>query len=164
MENEEKAEGTVGKIQITADEQASASNEEMNYQLQGSFSSGSGMVFFLVYKFISPQVYKPIYKSEIKSSRNGVFSWEKTSSLVQDLCSDDPEREIRIEFFKSEKSGLNKNKGYITFNLAQLKEGQRLFSLHNSDGKTTKYQITFSQVAFSQRYSFLEYIFGGCEI
>lgn len=82
------------------------------------------MVFFLVYKFISPQVYKPVYKSEIQQSHKGVFKWERASSLVQDLCSDDPEREIRIEFFKSEKSGLNKNKGYITLNLAQLREGQ----------------------------------------
>lgn len=81
------------------------------------------MYFFLVYKFISPQVYKPVYKSEITASRNGIFSWEKASSLVQDLCSDDPEREMKIEFFKSEKSGINKNKGHIVFNLAQIREG-----------------------------------------
>lgn len=83
----------------------------------------SGMNFFLVYKFISPQVYKPVYKSEIMFSLNGIFLWKPCSILTSELCNEDPEREIKIEFFKSQKSGLNKNLGYINLNLGQLKEG-----------------------------------------
>jgi hypothetical protein len=76
------------------------------------------MNFFLVHKFISPQVYKPVYKSEIMASLNGKFSWKSLAILTSEMANEDPDREIKVEFFKSQKSGLNKNIGYITFNLA----------------------------------------------
>lgn len=118
----------------------------------------------MVHKFISPQVFKPVYKSEIMASKKGVFEWAQNSTLVQELCGDDPEREIRIEFFKSQKSGLNRNKGYISFTLAQIREGTHEYHLHGADGKATKHMITLQNVGFEVRHSFLEYIFGGCEI
>lgn len=73
--NESKGEGKAGKISITADEHAGNNNECMTYKLSGKFKDNGGLNFFMVYKFISPQVYKPIYKSEITPSKNGLFSW-----------------------------------------------------------------------------------------
>lgn len=164
LEYENRAEGASGMIKITADEHAGTSNEAMTYKLSGRFDYPTGLIFFLVHKFIAPGVYKPVYKSEISGAKNGEFSWEKNTTLIQELCSQDPEREIRIEFFKSKKSGLNKNKGYITTNLAQIKEGNRTFFLHGRDGKPTKYEIKFDFIGFENRHSFLEYIFGGCQM
>lgn len=40
-----------------------------------------------------------------------------------DLCKDEIEREIKIDFFRSVPSGKHKNLDSVTFNLAQLKEG-----------------------------------------
>lgn len=75
LEYDHRAEGASGRIKITADEHAGNSSEALAYKISGSFSQNAGMMFFLVYKFISPQVYKPVYKSEITASKNGVFSW-----------------------------------------------------------------------------------------
>ena len=156
--------GKSGRIKITADERSGGNNEELSYRLSGTFPSNDGMNFFMVYKFISPQVYKPVYKSEIMASLNGAFMWKPCSILTSELANEDPEREIRVEFFKSQKSGLNKNLGYISLNLGQLKEGTRDFPLLRTNGKPTEYQITFEVADFDQRHSFLEYVFGGCQI
>ena len=92
------------------------------------------MNFFLVHKYISNNVYKPLYKSEIMASLNNCFTWKQSSMLTSDMCNEDPDREIRIEFFKSQKSGLHKNLGYVNVTLGGLKEGQREFNLCNNKG------------------------------
>ena len=68
---------------------------------------------------------------------------------------------MRLEFFKSQKSGKHRNLGFITCNIAQLKEGTLNFM---TQGKVKNQQVTFHDVVFHKRHSFLEYIFGGCEI
>lgn len=133
----------------------------MSYRLSADFADTSGYNFFLVYKFISPQNFKPVYKSEIMASLNGVYLWKPCSILTSELCNEDPEREIRIEFFKSQKSGLNKNLGTITLNLGQLKDGTFNYDLKKNN-RATKDTVKFESCDFQRRSSFLEYIFGGC--
>lgn len=73
--------------------------------------------------------FKPIYKSEITSSIGGRYSWNLVSITTSEMANEDPEREIRIEFFKSQKSGKHVNLGYASCNIAQLREGQLEFNL-----------------------------------
>jgi len=70
-----------------------------------------------------------LYKSETKAASAGQHKWNMVNLLTSELANDDVEREIRMEFFESAKSGKHVNKGYISFNLAQLKEGTREFNL-----------------------------------
>ena len=50
-------------------------------------------------------------------------------------------------------------------NLAQIKDGTREFLIADKKGKTEpSRQITFAQMDIKKRHSFLEYVFGGCEI
>ena len=86
--------------------------------MSGSFTSQDGFNFFLVHKFMGPGQYKPVYKSEITSCLGGRFSWNLVSILTSELANEDPEREIRIEFFKSQKSGKHINLGYVSCNIA----------------------------------------------
>ena len=153
--------GSSGAIRIRADEKQGKNDEEMSFELRADFSSTDGYNFFLVSKFISVGTYKPVYKSEIKDTINDSFSWNHTSILTSELANEDPEREIRIEFFKSQKSGKHTNLGYISCNLAQLKrEGEREFKLNKGKNGT----VTFTRCIFNKRNTFLEYVFGGCEI
>ena len=55
-------------IKITGEERQGENNEEMNFELKADFNSTDGYNFFLVHKFIGVGVYKPVYKSEIKSA------------------------------------------------------------------------------------------------
>ena len=86
---------------IIADEKQGMNNEEANFNLSGEFTSQDGLNFFLIHKFMGPNNFKPVYKSEITSSINGRFSWNLVSILTSELANEDPEREIRVEFFKS---------------------------------------------------------------
>jgi len=136
-------------------------NEECNFKVSAEFADTSGYNFFLIHKNISGQAWKPVYKSEITTSINKRFSWNRISILTAELCNEEPEREIRVEFFKSSKTGKHKNLGFITCNLAQIKEGTYNYM---TQGKSKNQQVTFSEVNFHKRHSFLEYVFGGCEI
>ena len=110
---------------------------------------------------MGPNNYKPVYKSEITSSINGRFTWNLVSILTSELANEDPEREIRIEFFKSQKSGKHVNLGYFPCNLAMLREGTIEYTL---TGRAKNQRVRFQGLNFHKRHTFLEYIFGGCEI
>lgn len=69
---------------------------------------------------------------------NGVYEWNTVSLLTSEMANEDVDREIRIEFFKSQKSGRHTNLGVINFNIAQLKENTLTFSLINRRGTDTK--------------------------
>ena len=110
---------------------------------------------------MGPNNFKPVYKSEITSSLNGRYSWNLVSILTSELANEDPEREIRFEFFKSQKSGKHVNLGYFSCNIAQLREGT---VQHDIVGRGRNQSVRFEDLNFHKRHTFLEYIFGGCEI
>ena len=76
------------------------------------------------------------------------------------MANEDIEREIRFEFFKSAKSGKHTNLGQFSCTMAQLKEGTLEFNLN----KGRNQRCRFDNLVFNKRHTFLEYIFGGCEI
>jgi hypothetical protein len=81
------------------------------------------------------------------------------------LCNEDPDREIRLEFFKSQKSGIHTNLGFVNFTISALREGTREFPMLKKNGMAIKNSaVTFSVANFNKRHSFLEYVFGGCDI
>ena len=89
-----------------------------------SFSDGKNrgeMLFFLMYRMQSGQggrnnVWKPVYKSELKSNDNSVrgssdFIWNQFSVMVQDICGGDLDKEVKVEVFRSSKNGRHANLG-----------------------------------------------------
>ena len=118
LECSDRPVGKSGIIKITADEKQGKNNEECSFALRGTFSDMSGMNFYIIHKYIGPRVFKPIYKSEIKENLNGCFDWNFISLLTSEMANEELEREIRIEFFKSSKTGMHANLGFITLNLA----------------------------------------------
>lgn len=111
-------------------------------------------------------IWKPVYKSEVKPNiggRNGPtkFEFNQFSLLVSDLCAGDKDKEIKIEFFKSQKSGKHINIGQSLYTVQELEENQAIeLAVTKQEGATLK----FSKLSFKQRNSFLNYIFGGCEL
>ena len=72
--------------------------------------------------------------------------------LTSELANEEPEREIRIEFFKSQKSGKHTNLGYLSCNIAQLKENELDYTLNKGKGR----KIKFERCNFHRRNTFLE--------
>lgn len=65
-----------GRIVIQAEEVSATANAEMvifNPVAKGLNSSS--LCFFIIYRFIAPGKYTPIYKSEIKKPVSGAYNW-----------------------------------------------------------------------------------------
>ena len=78
------------------------------------------------------------------------------------MCASDDEKDIKIEFFVSSKNGKHKNIGSTIFTINELKE-----QMEHSKFPLIKQKeafLTFNKLEIKKRNSFLEYIFGGCEI
>lgn len=131
------------------------------------------ILFFLVYRMHKESnlpggahIWKPIYKSEIKAQTNNrqklEFVFNQLSLLKSDVCASLDDREVKVEFFISSKNGRHKNIGSVLFTVNDLKEqmqGTRLPIVKQKDAF-----LAFQKLEIKKRNSFLEYIFGGCEI
>ena len=85
--------------------------------------------------------------------------------LTADLSGDDIEREIRIDFLQSSKAGKHKHIGQTTLTLAALKEGTREYAITDKKQKPLgNHALKLTQLDIKQRHTFLEYIFGGCDV
>lgn len=133
------------------------------------------VLFFLMYRMHSREnapgrgnhIWRPVYKSEIKSQSNNrggptVFKFNQLSVLVEDLCAGDLDKDVKIEFFKSQKNGKHQNIGQTLFSIGELKNPEDPIELFLT--KQKKASVTFDKLLIQKRNSFLEYIFGGCEL
>jgi len=86
--------------------------------------------------------------------------------LSADLSGDDIEREVKIDFYTSAKSGKHSHVGMVPVTLAMLKEGQREYTITDKKQKPLSgdHKMTFSKLEIQKRHAFLDYVFGGCEI
>lgn len=157
-------------IEITGEEVHNNTNEYLSFNLEGQFKAGKKM-FYVVYKLLVPEeesengkaIWKPVYKSETKdvnSSSKVLFN--KAEVRISDLLRGNQENEVKIEFFISKSNGRHINSGYIEFSTTEMKEKQNTnaeFDLKHGSGS-----IKLNGMAIQHKASFLEYIFGGCEL
>ena len=90
-------------------------------------------------------IWKPVYKSEVKLTTGGrsgptKFEFNQFSALISDLCAGDKEKEIKIEFFKSQKSGKHQNIGQVLFTIQELQENQDIeLAVTKQNGATLRF-------------------------
>ncbi len=164
--NAARGEGRSGVIKITGEEKKLGNTQELVMKPRATLGTNSGQMFFLVMKSIGPTSWKPVYKSEIKPFLNGAFEWNLLTLLTTDVVNEgNIDAEFKIEFFSSQKNGKHKNIGFVNLTLAQVQAGQKEFLISNSKGQTSPDRmLRFAQFEVKQRFSFLDFIFGGCEI
>ena len=110
--------------------------------------------------------WKPVYKSELKPLVNGFYDWNIVNLCTTDVVKDgNIDLKFKIEFYQSNKSGLHKNIGSVDMTLLEVQSGQKEFEILDKRGKASKSrQLSFTQFEIKKRHSFLDFIFGGCEI
>ena len=119
------------------------------------------MCFFIIYKRLNED-FTPIYKSEIqKSESSGLFFWRQVQVGSTDLCRDEDENEIKIDFYCPIKDGNHKHLAKCLMTLAQLKSGQLIRPMIMDGGSG---QLTLEGFRVEAKYSFLQYVAGGCNI
>lgn len=161
-----RAAGKSGLIRITGEEKKAGNTQELIMKPRATLGQTSGMCFFLVRKQISATNWRPVYKSEIKNFLNGAFEWNMVNLLTTDIVDEgNIDAEFKIEFFESQKSGKHINLGFTNMTLAAVQSGTRQFQIMDKKGKIkNNSNLTFAQFELRKRHSFLDFIFGGCEI
>lgn len=140
---------------------------------RSSSQVSSQILFFLVYRQHKEanipggaHIWKPIYKSEIKAQSNNrqnlLFEFNQVVLMKQDLCSGDEEKDIKFEFFVSQKNGRHKNIGSAILSVRDLRENMQMYQ--TAIVKSQNGTFTLENTKIQKRNTFLEYIFGGCEI
>lgn len=72
---------------------------------------------------------------------------------------------FKIEFYQSQKSGKHRNIGHVMLTLAEVEQGQKEFVINDKRGKPSdRDKLIFKKFETKKRHTFLDYIFGGCEI
>ena len=81
------------------------------------------------------------------------------------LCKEEDDRLIKIEFYKSQKNGKHVNLGFSDLNLQILKSQEKTkFNIEHIKGNDVKGTLIVNNFFVQKRHTFLEYVFGGCEI
>ncbi|CAG9323477.1 unnamed protein product [Blepharisma stoltei] len=112
----------------------------------------------------SDKDFVPIYQSETLSSflTKGVLAWHTIEMSMNKLCRGDESRPIRLELLRAD---LKKQEflGLCIFTLAELKSTVNFQTFITNNEKVIS-QIMLKEFVFEERISFLDYVFGGCEI
>ena len=101
-----------GTIILTAEEDvknnsAEAVSFEMRANLPGQDSQS---VFFILSRYVGPQQWIPVYKSEDKAYDAVIKAhrWNTVKILTSILCKEEPGRDIRVDFYAYSSSGNHK--------------------------------------------------------
>ena len=140
-----------------AEEKSSSSgNKSAIFNIDGQCEKSS-MNFIIVWKWLSPGQYRPIFKSECKPQQKGLNDWNEFIIDTMTLCNNDDDQEIKIDVLKFDSTGSHKVLGSAYTTLAELKGGPSQLSAN-------KQTLILKKFELKQSTSFIEYVFGGCQI
>jgi len=100
--------------------------------------------------------FLPVYQSEVCKKRNENILWHKVDLPTASLFRDDKSKLLRIELYEYSSKGDHKLAEFKDFQFSNILDG---FKWQSKVGL-----IIFKDVSIEQRASFLEYLFGGCQI
>jgi len=100
--------------------------------------------------------FLPVYQSESIRCNKGIIKWHYVKIPTATLFRDDETKPLKIELYEYSSKGNHKFLGFNVFKFADLSWN---YSWNSPIGK-----IEFKDVIVEKRSSFLDYMFGGCEI
>lgn len=152
-----------GKIKIRAQEKKSDYGQiQASFKLEAKLSSSDGSHFFVVNKQIDwTDEYRPVIKSECKKSDGGEFKWNCVHTDTDTLADNEPDHAVLIQVFKHSDSGDHERIASFTTTFGDIKGADKSLSVKSTDGKQ---DLKFKDISVKKKESFLDYIFGGCEI
>lgn len=79
----------------------------------------NGYCFFLIYKLVGEEHWKPIYKSELKPQIKNIFEFNTVIMLTTDIVSDgNIDLEFKMELFRSSKNGKHIFLGQVNISMS----------------------------------------------
>eukprot|EP00347_Sterkiella_histriomuscorum_P019986 403339535 len=123
-----------------------------------------GIFFYVISRSRDLGEFVPVYTSEKqKCDRVQGAQYEDHDFMIRDICRNDDSRMLKIEFFESNKKGHHRFLGYVDFSIKEIaQENKKIFTVFNK--KIVAGQLEITRCQFLNRYTFLDYIHGGCDI
>jgi hypothetical protein len=168
----------LGTITIHSDEIKMNEHIEFNIKAQNVEKHeiiGNPHLYIVIYKMgIEDNKYTPVHKTEPKEqSHHNPVDWPTISISVVHLCGGDYDRPIKIECWdhKHLKTDVLIGECNTTLNALQTASTKNVeFTLINNEEKnhkkhyTNSGQLIVSNYKLNKDYTFLDYLYGGCEI
>ena len=153
MDNENENENEIGKIIIQGDQiDTKLSSNMASLTIDASSIISMKKHFYKLLTLDKEDQFLPVYQSEVVHG----YKWKRIRIPTADLFHDEDMRIIKIEIYEYSSKGdhalLCKNE--VTFR--QLLKDYKWISPIG--------EVMFKEVSLENRHSFLDYIFGGCQI
>ena len=153
---------TSGKKTGTAILQAEQLKERLSSNIakiciEGTDIKGKGGLFYkLLRASDSSGDFVPVYQSEAFKGTGGNYKWKPVKIGTATLFRDNDQKPLQIELYEYNSSGNHKLLDKSGFNFASIIDGYQWVSSVGT--------ISFKNVEVQKRASFLDYLFGGCNI
>eukprot|EP00826_Nyctotherus_ovalis_P031930 TRINITY_DN2571_c0_g2_i8.p1 TRINITY_DN2571_c0_g2~~TRINITY_DN2571_c0_g2_i8.p1 ORF type:complete len:496 (-),score=78.55 TRINITY_DN2571_c0_g2_i8:164-1651(-) len=120
--------------------------------------NGSTVSYPMLYRLFRSDggSFFPVYQSEASRSTNGNILWHQVKIPAASLFRDDQSRQLRIELYEYSSKGSHKPVDAKDFQFSAVLDGFKLGTRFGT--------VVFKNVSVEKRASFLEYLFGGCQI
>eukprot|EP00899_Mesostigma_viride_P020464 jgi/Mesvir1/28419/Mv15848-RA.1 len=131
--------------------------------------SGSSDPFLRISRVREDGTPAPLYKTEVVK-KNLNPRWTPIRATMQQLCNGDVDRPLLVECLDWNRSGLHSHIGATTVSLRDLEGlattgGAKSLTVKGPDGRArVAGKLLASECKITPRHSFLDYVFGGCEI
>lgn len=151
-----------GNVTIMAVEKKEGQSKEIvKFRLTPRLKCDSNsQCFFVVNKNKAGDNFQPVYKSEVKPMEQGEFKFNLVIIDSERLCNSDISNKIGVTLYKYDKSGSHKKIGQTFFTLGNMIDSGKNYTVDS----VPEGQFCFSDFVQEQKYTFLDYVMGGCEI
>ena len=107
VNNEHKTRNN-GVVILTAEEnQGNKNNEMIDFEMHATLNNSAAAgahdnMFFIISRYVQPQQYIPVYKSEDKAQDAVIkaHKWNRVKILTSLICKEEGDREIRVDFYR----------------------------------------------------------------
>ena len=150
-----------GTMQVHSEEvQASKNEVEMKWGLVGANNRDS---YVLRLSRSADNDFIPVYQSEsVRFDSKETTHWNIVSISISKICNGDKDKQIFAEVFRAT-NGL-KNFGNCFFSLNAANTCALELNLHSSESESERGMLKLMSFRYIEKFSFLDYILGGCEI
>ena len=148
-----------GELTIKAEEKAQQHGQtSVQFDVQATLKNTSGKVFFTLAKEESNGNFTPFFKSECKTLQKSKYQWNTVITNSHLLANDNDESKVEVSMFEYNSSGKHKSVCKVFFAYGDLKSNTQI------EPTSSKGQLSISNISINKKNSFLDYIFGGCEV
>lgn len=149
-----------GSVTVTSEEMS-----RLNHTIRLSFRMITAYkyvpIFFRMSRALDEDDYIPFYASEQIIGPN--WTWKPFEATVNSFCRGNETRQVLFELFRAKKHEPQLL-GSFTLTLADLKFTGIRFEGSVKNGEKTVARVGLLEFVYAEKASFLDYIFGGCEI